>query len=1268
MKISFIYSGIYASHLSWQGYDGVTLYTLRWNSTSQSDSFWEIEGWLYDGQPRNYTTDEIPVTGWTLYNAVNNTATFNVNLGVCSTPTPTNTPTSTPTNTPTITLDCSFDVDLETTITTPTPTNTPTSTPTSTETSTPTITPTSTSTLDCNFDVDLDTVYPTPTPTNTPTNTPTSTSTGTPTITATPTTTLDCNFDVDLDVVIPTPTPTNTPTNTPTSTPTSTETSTPTFTPTSTSTGTPTITATPTTTLDCNFDVDLDVVIPTPTPTNTPTVTPTSTPTPTETSTPTNTPTSTPTSTPTTTNTPTSTPTSTGTPTITNTPTVTLDCNFGVGLVTNYPPTDIYLTNNSINENSSINTIIGTLSTTSIDSSDTYTYSIVAGSSNFNISGTSLRSSQSFNYEAATSHSVTIRVTDSVGQYFDKAFTINVNNVNETPYGINLNNNSQQENTATDTTIGTFTSLDVDSGDTFTYSLHDTGSYPDNSNFTLSSSGVLKNSTVFNYEAKTSYTIRVRTTDAGGLTYDATFTINVTNQNETPTNISLSSSSISENVPTGTTIGTLSATDPDSGDTFTYSLYDNITYPDNSAFFIDGTTLKSSTIFNHEAKSSYSIRIRATDAGGLTYNKTLTITITNVTITVTASQTTAITCNGGNQGVITVSDASGGTANYTYSKDGTNYQVSTSFGSLTAGSYTIYAKDSYGEVGSTIVNVTQPAVVSVSASGTNPTCFGGTDGSISVSSATGGNGTYTYSKDGTNYQASATFSSIGSGSYTIYAKDGNGCVGSTSVTLNRTQVTATVSQTNATCNGGSDGSISVSGLAGGQGGPYSTKLNSGGTYQVITTSRTYSSLSAGANTIYVKDSAGCENTYSVTLTQPTAVTISLSSSSAPTCFDGFNGSIVVSAGGGNGSHQYRINSGSWQSSGTFSSLGSGSYTLQSRDTNGCESSTINVNITKSAPTASVSQGNVTCNGGSNGSISVSSPSGGSGSGYTYSRDGVNYQSSGTFSSLTAGGYDIYIKDGVGCVNYLTTITITQPSAQAATITVNTFATCNGVADGAITLSSSGGTFPKTYRLYADTSAPYVTCGGTLVGTYTGVTSGSPSVSVTGIDEYGYCLEVTDNNGCVTNSSVVETTACSGTCYTITLPQSILTYNGESLYINYTKTNGTFVSRPYSDFPAEFSANNDYITNICSNFQPSYQYGTSGNGFLDAGVGITINGKCNDSQWCGGADPYVPPTGGGGGGGGTTYSCKESPGGPCSDYSSPCSSLGLMNCSDLEEIT
>ena len=782
------------------------------------------------------------------------------------TPTATPTPTSTTTITPTVTFDCNFDIDVEYVAPTPTPTVTPTSTSTPTPTSTPTITPTPTVTLDCNFEVDVEYVAPTPTPTLTPTPTststvtptetptststptvtptvtPTSTSTPTETITPTPTVTLDCNFNIDVEYVAPTPTPTVTPTSTSTSTPTvtptvtptstSTSTNTPTVTPTSTSTptptSTPTITPTPTVTLDCNFNIDVEYVAPTPTPTVTPTSTSTSTPTNTPTVTPTVTPTttSTPTVTPTTTPTPTNTPTVTPTvtPTTTSTPTSTPTFT-PTSTPTNSAPTDIVLSNNSVNENSSINTIVGTLS--SVDNvGDTHTYTIQSGGSLFNISGNSLRTSQSFNYESASSHSVTIRSTDNGGLSFDKTFTINVNNVNEAPFGLNFSG-SIPENSAIDTTVGTVTTLDVDSGDTFTYSLVDTVNYPDNSSFTITSGGVLKSAAVFNFETKSSYSIKVRTTDAGGLTFDGVLTVPVTNVNETPTNLELSSSSISENVPVGTTIGTLSSTDPDSGDTFTYSLVDGGSYPDNSSFTIDGSSLKSAVIFNFENKSSYSIRVRTTDVGGLTFNKTLTITITDVTISVTASATTNVTCNGGSNGVITVSNVVGGTVNYTYSKDGTNYQSSNVFSGLTAGSYTIYAKDSYSEVGSTSVSVTQPTVVS-----------------------------------------------------------------------------ATVTGTNVSCNNGSDGSIVVSNLSGGQGGPYSSKLNAGGTYQVITTSRTYSSLTQGSYTIFVKDSSGCEVSYAVTLTHPEVLTASISVVTQPNCDS--SGVVQVSSNGGTFPKTYEV--------------------------------------------------------------------------------------------------------------------------------------------------------------------------------------------------------------------------------------------------------------------------------------------------------------------------------------------------------------------------
>jgi hypothetical protein len=809
----------------------------------------------------------------------------------------------------------------------------------------------------------------------------------------------------------------------------------------------------------------------------------------------------------------------------------------------------------------------------------------------------------------------------------------------------------------------------------------------------------------------------------------------------------------------------------------TFALHDTVTYPDNSSFTITSGVLKSAAVFNYEVKSSYSIRVRVTDSTSLTFDKTITISITDVTITPSLSVTNA-TCNGGT-GSIVVSSVAGGTANYTYSKDGTNYQVSSTFSSLTAGSYTIYAKDTFGEVGSTNATVTQPTVVSVSATGTNPTCFGSTNGSILVNSASGGSGSgYSYSKDNITYQTGTTFSTLTNGTYTIYAKDSNGCVGSTSVTLNRTEITASYTQVNVLCNGVASGSITVSNPSGGQGGTYSTKLGSGGTYQVLTTSRDYSSLTAGSYTLYIKDGADCERTYTVTITQPAALSISTSvthptcygdsngsitvsasggvggvqlyyalssnlgstytanqtsnvfsnlasgtsyiirveeditgcskthgpvtlaksavtttltpthltcygqnsdgiyagsvsiaypsggnsasyqyklgsggtytnwpldttvvwgnlrggvktvyirdaqnceftftttvneptqvlstvSASNPacygglgsitvssisggsgtgyqvklgsggtyenfsstktysnlgggtytvyvkdstgcettnttgitvpaevtvatssitytTCHNGSNGSVTLTASGGNGSYEFRINSGTWVTGATFSNLGATSYTFQSRDTAGCTSTTITVDMSKSAPNCTRVVTNVSCNGGSNGSIATSSPLGGNSGAFTVSIDGVDYFSfPKTFSSLTAGNYTIYVKDSAGCVQSYAEA-ITQPTLLTALISEVTNPTCSEPSSGSLKVSSSGGVWPKTYRLYEDETSPYDTCGGTLIATYTNVQSGAAVRTVTGLTSGGFCLEVTDANGCVTNSGI-----------------------------------------------------------------------------------------------------------------------------------------------------
>jgi hypothetical protein len=432
-----------------------------------------------------------------------------------------------------------------------------------------------------------------------------------------------------------------------------------------------------------------------------------------------------------------------------------------------------------------------------------------------------------------------------------------------------------------------------------------------------------------------------------------------------------------------------------------------------------------------------------------------------------------------------------------------------------------------------------PALSLLVSSSSQQTCYNVNDASFTLN-ASGGNGAaYEYSRDNTNWQSSATFSNLSGASYTGYVRNINrtGSVASVFVgDLSRSAPSISATFTQPICNGNSDGTIIVSNPTGGIGGPYSTKLtNSDGSstiyaYQTYSSTRTYSGLVAGTYRVYVKDSNGttCESFSSVTVTQPTAVTVSSSSITYPTCWTGTTGSVVLSASGGSGQFEYSKDNGStWQTSSTFSSLSGITYNFKSRDKNAtsCTSSTLTIDLSRSAPNATITVTNVSCNGSSSGAIATSSPFGGNSGVYTVSINGSDYFSfPRTFSNLTSGSYTIYVKDYLGCVASYPQ-TITQPTAQTAALSVVTLPTCSGSlynSNGVLQLTSSGGVFPKTYRLYADTSSPYNDCfSGTLVGTWTNVTSGGATFNATGLTYYGYCLQVTDANGCVTNTGITE---------------------------------------------------------------------------------------------------------------------------------------------------
>lgn len=208
--------------------------------------------------------------------------------------------------------------------------------------------------------------------------------------------------------------------------------------------------------------------------------------------------------------------------------------------------------------------------------------------------------------------------------------SLTITGVNDNPTNLALSNTTIAENSAIDTVIGNFSTTDPDDASGFTYSLVDAANFPDNAAFTIDGNQ-LKVNAPFDFETDNEYSIKVRTTDEDGSSYEETFTIGITDvdENTAPTDLSLSATSINENVAAGTPVGTFITTDAEGG-SFTYAFVSGTGDTDNAAFTLDGNQLKINASPNFEVDASYSIRVKTTDSKGASYEEALTIAVNNV--------------------------------------------------------------------------------------------------------------------------------------------------------------------------------------------------------------------------------------------------------------------------------------------------------------------------------------------------------------------------------------------------------------------------------------------------------------------------------------------------------------------------------------------------------------------------------------------------------------------------------------------------------------
>ncbi len=454
----------------------------------------------------------------------------------------------------------------------------------------------------------------------------------------------------------------------------------------------------------------------------------------------------------------------------------------------------------------------------------------------------------------------------------------------------------------------------------------------------------------------------------------------------------------------------------------------------------------------------------------------------------------------------------------------------------------------------------------------NILCHGAATGSFSVT-ATGGSGVYQFSLDGVSWFSSGTnnytFTNLTANTYNARVRDAAypRCVITAApiiisqpAALTLTEVIA--SHVNVDCFGNNTGQLEVTATGGS--GVYEFSRNNGTTWQP---GGTFSGLSQGQYFIWVRDAGFTSCVYQsvvVNITQQAALGLSLNVVNHVTCFGGTNGSVSVTASGGSGNYGYSINGGTnWQTSNLFSNLPVGNYQISVRDESSVSCQNINaVNVSVTGPqnfTVSENVGlhkNVSCFGGNDGAFTVTPSRIGN---FQYSINGTVWQDSPVFTGLSAGGYQVSVRDmatsdAAYCARMnVLNVVITEPLQALSVVgAITGNVDCTGGNNGNINVTVSGGTAPYSYQWYRVTGTGNIPLGITNTGT---------TNNATNLTAGDYFLIVTDGNLCqLTSGNYTVSHPLSGISINISDLVHVSTLGGNNGAIEIAASGGTL---PYA---------------------------------------------------------------------------------------------------------
>jgi gliding motility-associated-like protein len=268
----------------------------------------------------------------------------------------------------------------------------------------------------------------------------------------------------------------------------------------------------------------------------------------------------------------------------------------------------------------------------------------------------------------------------------------------------------------------------------------------------------------------------------------------------------------------------------------------------------------------------------------------------------------------------------GGTAPYTFSIDGINFQTG-SIPNLPAGVYNIIIRDANGVTAIQAETFADYCESTFSINTTNQAAVCGVGGSITAT-ATLGTAPYQYSiNDGVSYQSSGLFTGLAPGGYTITVKDDLNFINRKYVVVPNNCVVVIPTTTSSTC-GNSNGKIVAQASNGVP--PYQYALGTG----AYSSNNSFTGLAAASYVVKAKDATGAEATANTIVSNLAGAQITEADTTATTCTNN-TGKIDVTTTGGKPPLQYSTNGTSFINSPSITGLGFGNYTVTVKDANGC---------------------------------------------------------------------------------------------------------------------------------------------------------------------------------------------------------------------------------------------------------------------------------------------------------------------------------------------